>query len=471
MAKSTGFLEHKRENPAKRQVSERIRDFREFETLLPVKKLQNQASRCMDCGVPSCHAFGCPLVNRIPDFNDMVYRGQWKLALDLLHETNNFPEITGRICPAPCEASCTLSINQESVTIRHIELAIAEQGWALGLIKPEPCLVRTGKRVAVLGSGPAGLAAAQELARTGHDVVVFEKQDKPGGLLRYGIPDFKLEKRFIDRRLEQLRGEGVQFETGVIAGTDISVQYIRHHFDAVLIAAGAAVPRTLNLPGQKLQGVHFAMEYLKQQNRLNAGNTVPTEERIEAGGKDVVVIGGGDTGSDCVGTARRQGALSITQIELLPEPPGERRPENPWPTWPSVMRTSSSQEEGCERMWSVMTKEMAGVGGKVKALKCVKLEWTSPDRFREISGSDFELKADLVLMALGFLHVEHGPIIKDFGIHVDKKGNIAADGNAMTSAPGVFSAGDSVLGASLVVKAIDQGRKAAKGIDRYLMQK
>jgi NAD(P)H-dependent glutamate synthase small subunit len=439
--------------------------------MLPIRKLQSQAARCMDCGVPSCHSYGCPLVNRIPDFNDMVYRGQWKLAIDLLHETNNFPEITGRICPAPCEAACTLSINQEPVTIRAIELAIAEQGWALGLIKPEPCLVRTGKRAAVVGSGPAGLAAAQELARAGHDVVVFEKQDKLGGLLRYGIPDFKLEKRFIDRRLEQLKGEGVQFETGVIAGIDISAPYMKHHFDAVLIAAGAEVPRALNLQGQKLEGVHFAMEFLKQQNRLIAGNAILPEERIEAAGKNVVVIGGGDTGSDCVGTARRQGASSITQVELLPEPPAERRPENPWPTWPSVMRTSSSQEEGCERIWSVMTKDVAGLRGKVQALKCVRLEWTSPDRFSEIPGSDFELKADLVLLAMGFLHVEHGPLIKDFGVQVDKKGNVVTDGGSMTSTPGVFASGDAVSGASLVVKAIAQGRKAASGIDRYLMQK
>jgi glutamate synthase (NADPH/NADH) small chain len=463
MAKSTGFLEYRRESPAKRPVPERIRDFSEFEMPLPVRKLQNQAARCMDCGVPSCHAFGCPLANRIPDFNDMVYRGRWKLALDLLHETNNFPEITGRICPAPCETACTLSINQEPVTIRTIELAVAEQGWALGLIKPEPCLVRSGKRVAVAGSGPAGLAAAQQLARAGHDVVVFEKQ--------YGIPDFKLEKRFIDRRLEQLAGEGVHFETGVVAGTDISAQYIRHHFDAVLIATGASVPRSLQYAARELHGVHFAMEYLKQQNRLNAGVPIPPEERIEAAGKDVVVIGGGDTGSDCVGTARRQGARSITQVELLSEPPAVRREDNPWPTWPDVMRTSSSQEEGCVRMWGVMTQSLAGADGKVKALKCVRLEWPSPGRFSEIPGSEFELKADLVLMAMGFLHVEHGPLIKDFGIQIDKKGNIAADEDGMTSAPGVFAAGDGVLGASLVVRAIGQGRKAAKGIDRYLIQK
>jgi glutamate synthase (NADPH/NADH) small chain len=301
--------------------------------------------------------------------------------------------------------------------------------------------------------------------------VVFEKQDRPGGILRYGIPDFKLEKRFIDRRLEQLAGEGVHFETGVVAGTDISAQYIRHHFDAVLIATGASVPRSLQYAARELHGVHFAMEYLKQQNRLNAGVPIPPEERIEAAGKDVVVIGGGDTGSDCVGTARRQGARSITQVELLSEPPAVRREDNPWPTWPDVMRTSSSQEEGCVRMWGVMTQSLAGADGKVKALKCVRLEWPSPGRFSEIPGSEFELKADLVLMAMGFLHVEHGPLIKDFGIQIDKKGNIAADEDGMTSAPGVFAAGDGVLGASLVVRAIGQGRKAAKGIDRYLIQK
>jgi glutamate synthase (NADPH) small chain len=462
MAKADGFLEFSRENPSKRPVAERIRDFREFETLLPLKKLQNQAARCMDCGVPSCHAYGCPLSNRIPDFNEMVYRGQWKLALDLLHETNNFPEVTGRICPAPCEAACTLSINQEPVTIRQIELAVAEQGWANGLIKPEPALTRTGKRVAVVGSGPSGLAAAQDLARSGHDVVVFEKQDRIGGLLRYGIPDFKMEKRVVDRRLEQIRAEGVQFETGVFAGTDISAQYMKHHFDAVLITAGATVPRSPDVPGQNLRGVHFAMEYLKQQNRLNAEDAVPPEALITAAEKDVVVIGGGDTGSDCVGTARRQGAGSVTQIEILPEPPPLRAPGNPWPTWPNVIRTSSSQEEGCVRMWSVLAKAFIG-SGRVQKLRAVRLQG-----MEEIPDSMFELKADLVLLAAGFMHLEHGPLIRDFKIRLDGRGNILTDSNAMTSAEGVFAAGDSVLGASLVVKAVDHAKKAARGIDSFL---
>ena len=470
MGKATGFLEIKRENPIRRPASERILDFREFESLLPLRKMQMQAARCMDCGVPTCHAYGCPAANRICDFNEMVYRGQWKMALDLLHETNNFPEFTGRICPAPCETACTLSINEEPVTIRQIELAVVEQGWASGFIKPESCPVRTGKRIAVVGSGPAGLAAAQELARRGHDVVVYERQDRIGGLLRYGIPDFKLEKRFLDRRLDQLRAEGVQFEPGVAAGTDISTQYLRHHFDAILIAIGAALPRPINVPGQKLRGMHFAMEYLKQQNRLNAGDKIPPAEWISARDKNVVVVGGGDTGSDCVGTASRQGARSITQIELLPEPPRWRSPDNPWPTWPVVFRISSSQEENGERMWGVLTREFLGKTGQVAGLRCVRLDGSAGNAFKEIPGSGFDLRADLVLLAAGFLHAEHGPLIRDGGIALDKKGNIAVDDAAMTSVPGVFAAGDGVLGASLVIRAVDQGRKAAKGIHEFLMQ-
>ena len=334
MAKPTGFLEIGREAAPRRPVAERILDFHEYETPLTLRKLQDQAARCMDCGVPACHAYGCPLGNRIPDFNEMVYRGRWKTALCLLHETNNFPEITGRICPAPCEASCTLSINREAVTVRCIERAVAERGWADGLIKPEPPAVPSGKRVAVIGSGPAGLAAAQELMRMGHAVVVYEKQDRIGGLLRYGIPDFKLEKNLLDRRLDQLRAEGVVFETGVVAGTDISAQYLGSHFDAVLVAVGASIPHSPGFARQNAPGVHFAMEYLKQQNRINAGDAVPSGEWITAEGKDVAVIGGGDTGSDCVGTARRQGAKRIVQIELLPEPPAVRASDNPWPTWP-----------------------------------------------------------------------------------------------------------------------------------------
>jgi NAD(P)H-dependent glutamate synthase small subunit len=473
MGKPTGFLEFNREEPPHRPVEERVRDFHEVEEQLPEKRLLDQAARCMDCGIPFCHSFGCPVKNRIPDWNDMVYKGHWEKALELLHQTNNLPEITGRICPALCEAACTLSINQPPVTIRQLEVRIAEVGWQEGWIRPEPPDRKTGKRVAVIGSGPSGLPAAQELARLGHDVVVFEKSDRVGGMLRYGIPDFKLEKWVIDRRLEQMRAEGVVFETGVNAGVDVSAAYLRRSFDAIVIAAGTAVPRDLDAPGRDLSGIHIAMDFLKQQNRMNAGDAIPSDECISAKGKHVVVIGGGDTGSDCIGTSRRQGAASITQVELLPKPPDIRLPMNPWPTWPVILRTSTSHEEGCERMWSIQTKECRGEDGKVRSLGCVKLDWSEPDAsgrrsFREIPGSEFELKADLVLLAMGFLHVEHGPLVKDLGLTVDPRGNIVADGNLMTSVPGVFGAGDAVMGASLVVWAIDMGRRAAAGVDRWL---
>jgi NAD(P)H-dependent glutamate synthase small subunit len=356
MGKETGFLEHDRREPDKRPVEERVRDWREIPERLPEDDLRTQASRCMDCGIPYCHSFGCPVANRIPEFNDALHRGHWRRALDLLHATNNFPEVTGRVCPAPCESACTLAINIDPVSIRQIELQLVERGFEEGYIRPEMPPERTGRRVAVVGSGPAGLAAAQELARAGHDVTVFEKSDRIGGILRYGIPDFKLEKWVIDRRLDQMRAEGVDFETQVEVGVDISARYLRRTFDAVLLTAGAGVPRDLTVPGRGLEGIHFAMPYLVQQNRVNAGEEVPDKERITAAGKDVVVIGGGDTGSDCVGTARRQGAKSITQIEILPEPPAERALDDPWPTWPTIMRTSTSHEEGCERIWSVLTK-------------------------------------------------------------------------------------------------------------------
>jgi len=472
MAKHTGFLEYSREDAPKRPVRERIRDFREFEQRLPQDHLIRQAARCMDCGVPSCHAFGCPTQNRIPDWNDLVYRNQWQLALEVLHSTDNFPEFTGRVCPAPCEAACTLAINQPAVSIRQIELAIVERGWREGWIKPEPATFRTGKKVAVIGSGPAGLAAAQNIARNGHEVVVFEKSDRIGGLLRYGIPDFKLEKKLIDQRMEQMRQEGVIFEAGVEAGVDISVRYLQRTFDAIVIAAGATIPRDLTVPGRELDGVHFAMSFLTQQNRKNAGDEIDPKTEITAKGKHVIVIGGGDTGSDCVGTSIRQGAEKVTQIELLPMPPTQRDAYNPWPTWPQVLRTSSSQEEGCDRQWSIMTKEFIG-GNHVKEIKAVRLEWSEPDsngrrQFKEIRGSEFSLKADLVLLAMGFVHVEHGPLVKDFDLKTDDRGNIVTDSKLLTSEPGVFAAGDSTMGASLVVKAIHQGRKVAGGVDEYL---
>ena len=473
MRKPTAFLEIPREEPPKRPVEERIRDFREFELHLPPHKLQQQASRCMDCGIPHCHTFGCPLGNRIPDWNDLVARGKWQNALEILHSTNNFPEFTGRVCPALCEAACTLAINQDPVAIREIERHLVERGWDEGWIHPEPAEHRTGKRVAVVGSGPAGLAAAQQLARRGHEVVVFERADRVGGILRYGIPDFKLEKWVIDRRLEQLRAEGVSFEVEVEVGRDITARYLRRTFDAVVLAMGSTQPRDLDVPGRDLQGIHFAMDYLSQQNRVNAGDAVPEEERISAAGKHVVVIGGGDTGSDCVGTARRQGAASIVQIEILPCPPLERPPDNPWPLWPRVLRTSSSHEEGCQREWALLTKEFVGEEGRVRGVRVVELDWHQESgngraAFREIPGSEHTLRADLVLLAMGFVHVEHGPLIRDTGIGLDPRGNVLVDANHMTTVPGVFAAGDAAQGASLVVKAIAQGRAAAEGVDRYL---
>jgi glutamate synthase (NADPH/NADH) small chain len=473
MGKLTGFLEYKREDAPKRKISDRIRDFREFELLLPADRMQKQAARCMDCGVPYCHAFGCPLRNRIPDFNHMVYLGQWQRALELLHETNNFPEFTGRLCPAPCETACTLAIDQSPVTIRHVELQIAEWGWREGAIKPEPAVRKTHKKVAVVGSGPAGLAAAQQLSRMGHEPVVFEKADKIGGLLRYGIPDFKLEKWMIDRRLDQMKAEGVQFEALVDAGVDISGRYLKRTFDAVLITAGAVVPRDLEIASRELKGIHFAMDYLTLQNRLVDGQPVPPESMIHAMNRSVAVIGGGDTGSDCVGTARRQGSKNIRQIEILPKPPEFREPYNPWPMWPNIMRASSSHEEGCERMWSISTKAFFGEGDRVKGLRCVKLEWSDPDVSgrricKEIPRSEFDIEADLVLLATGFIHVEHGPLVQNLELKLDDRGNIALDSSGMTSSPGVFAAGDSVTGASLVVNAIRQGRYTADIIDNYL---
>lgn len=468
MAKPTGFLEFARQDPAKRPVEQRVHDYGEIEQPLSLAELEQQAARCMDCGVPTCHAFGCPVKNLIPDWNDMVYRGHWQRALELLHATNNLPEVTGRICPAPCEPACTLSINQKPVTIRHIELQIVERGWREGWIKPLHAPRKTGKKVAVVGSGPAGLSAAQQLARLGHDVTLYEKADRIGGLLRYGIPDFKLEKSVLDRRMDQMRSEGVWFETKVNAGVDITAAELKERFHAILIAAGAGVPRDLKVPGRELAGVHFALELLGQQNRLVAGDQVPRDQLITAKGKHVVVIGGGDTGADCIGTSRRHGAASITQIELLCAPPAERAATNPWPTWPQVMRTSTSHEEGCERLWSIGTKQIIGKNGRVTALQCIKLDWSDPKACKEIPGSEFELKADLVLLAMGFVHVEHGPLVSDLKLQKDPRGNLKVDAHFMTSAPGVFAAGDAEMGASLVVRAIFRGRQAAEGIHRYL---
>jgi len=473
MGKPTGFVEYQRIEPPKRPVRSRIRDHHEIEGLLPEKAVVEQAARCMECGIPYCHAFGCPLQNCVPDWNDLVYRQQWRKALGVLQFTCPFPEITARVCPAPCEAACTLSLDQAAVTIRHIELQIAERGWREGWIQPEPACYRSGKSVAIAGSGPAGLAAAQRLARFGHRVVVFESSDRVGGILRYGIPDFKLEKWVLDRRLDQLRGEGVIFEVGVRAGEDVSARYLQNTFNATIIAAGAGVPRDLTIPGRNLKDIHFAMDFLTQQNRQNAGESVPEAAEITARGREVVVIGGGDTGSDCVGTARRQGATRIVQIEVVPKPPEEWAASDFWPTWPIVLRTSTSQEEGCERLWSILAKEFIGENGHVTGLCCVRLEWSPPDEagrrnFKEVTDSEFLLKAEIVLLATGFLHMQYGKLAQDLNLLTDARGNLNVDRNMMTSTRGVFAAGDSVLGPSLVVRALAQGCQVADAVDRYL---
>lgn len=470
MGKATGFMEISREVPLERDVSERIRDYKELYQPFPVEKLQEQAARCMDCGVPFCHS-GCSLNNIIPQWNDWVYRGNWEYAVETLHRTNNFPEFTGRVCPAPCESSCVVGINREPVTIREIERTIAEEGWRQGLIVPQPARKKTGKRVVVIGSGPAGLAAAQQLVRMGHEVEVLEKNEQPGGLLRFGIPDFKLEKTVIDRRLGQLRAEGVVIRTGVCAGRDVTVTQLRSEFDAMLLCGGSEVPRDLPILGRELGGIHFAMDFLTQQNRRVAGQVVPPQDEILATGKHVVVIGGGDTGSDCVGTSIRHGALSVTQIELLPKPPESRSLETPWPLWPNCLRTSSSHREGCKRMWGIQSKGFIGSEGRVQMLDCVRLLWEQREdggalTCKELPDSRFTLKADLVLLAMGFLHPEKSGLLE--GLAIDGRGNVAVDSQQMTSQEGVFAAGDMATGQSLVLRAIAGGRKAALGVDRWL---
>ncbi|MBS3735194.1 MAG: glutamate synthase subunit beta [Phycisphaerae bacterium] len=475
MAKPTGFLEYRREEVDHRPVDQRRGDSFEVEVPHPEDVVVRQAARCMDCGIPFCHGVGCPVANRIPEFNDLVYRRRWREALELLHATNNFPEITGRICPAPCEASCTLNINDEPVLIRHIERQIVERGWAEGWIQPEPPARRSGKRVVVIGSGPAGLAAAQQLARAGHDVTVLEKSDRIGGLLRYGIPDFKLDKRLLDRRLEQMTAEGVSFETRVEAGGDLSAAYIRRKFDGVLLTMGSGEPRDLKVPGRGLENVHFAVAYLEQQNRINAGEDIPPAERIDAAGKRVVVIGGGDTGSDCVGTANRQGAREVHLFELLPKPPEAANAETPWPQWPNILRTSSSHEEGCHRRWCVLTKKLSGRDVRVERLHGCEVQWR-PGRggrmaMSEVPGTEFVMDVDLVLLAMGFVHPVQSGLIEDLGLELDERGNVKTDVDYATSADGVFAAGDAQRGASLVVHAISAGRDAAEAIDRYLAEK
>ncbi|MGD0899809.1 MAG: glutamate synthase subunit beta [Thermoguttaceae bacterium] len=472
MANPTGFKQFSRVEVPHRPVSERVRDWYEIDRPLVETVLNQQAARCMDCGIPYCHASGCPVRNRIPEFNDLVYRGRWREAAENLHSTNNFPEITGRICPAPCETACTLAINDRPVNIKQIEYQIAERAFQEGWVVPLRPEARTGKNVAVIGSGPAGLAAAQQLTRAGHEVVLFEKDDRLGGLLRYGIPDFKLEKHVLDRRLEQMAREGVKFEPGVEAGKDVPGAEFRRRFHAICLCMGAGRPRTLEVPGADLSGVHFAMDFLTQQNRRTAGDAPRNGNLpgITAKRKHVIVVGGGDTGSDCVGTSIRQGALSVTQLEILPQPPEGSNPETPWPTWPKIMRTSSSQEEGCQRRWSALTKELRGAGGIVRELHGCQVQWVAGPKgwqMQEVPGTDFILPADLVLVAMGFLHVVPTGLIEELGLRLDNRGNVMVE-RWMTSQQGVFAAGDTVRGASLVVHAINQGRLMAAAVDKWL---
>ncbi len=472
MGEVKGFLKHKRQEVEHRPVEERIHDFAEFDLPLTPEQIHQQTARCMDCGIPFCHGAGCPLKNCIPDLNELVYKGKWQQACELLHSTNNFPEITGRVCPAPCETSCTLSINDEPVLIRHIEFQIVERGFQQGWIKPLPAKQKTGKKVAVIGSGPAGLTIAQQLARAGHQVVVFEKDERIGGLLRYGIPDFKLAKNIIDRRIELLMAEGIECQTSVNVGEDISARYLKNRFDCICLTMGAGQPRDLNIQGRGYENIFFAMDYLKAQNKLCANEPADESSFITVKNKVVVVIGGGDTGSDCVGTARRQQAKEIHQIEILPKPPETPPPDTPWPMWPRIMRTSSSHQEGCQRQWGIMTKKFSGVETRVTQLQCCKVERMQKNgswKLKELPGTDFTLKADVVLLATGFLHVTHSGLIKSLNLKLDDVGNISVD-NYQTSEAGIFAAGDTITGASLVVKAIDSGRKAAVAIDKWLQQ-
>ncbi len=470
MGKITGFMEIKRETPARRPVQERLTDWREYELKLPEEKIRAQGARCMDCGIPFCHK-GCPLGNIIPDWNDLVYRGRWREAIERLHWTNNFPEFTGRVCPAPCEEACVLNINNDPVTIKQIEKNIVDRAWAEGWIMAQPNPRRTGKRVAVVGSGPSGLACAQQLARAGHAVTLYERSDRVGGLLMYGIPDFKLEKSQVNRRVEQMKAEGVEIVTGCRVGTDLHAEELRKKHDAVVLTIGSTNPRDLPVPGRELRGIHFAMEFLPQQNKRNAGDAIPPEIAITAKGKKVVILGGGDTGSDCLGTSNRQGAASVHQFELLPMPPEKRTPGMPWPDWPMILRTSTSHEEGVLRDWSINTRLFSGENGVVKKLHGARLNWRSENGrmlMEEIPHSEFELECDLVLLALGFLGPEPDGIIAELGLKLDQRGNIACD-NYNSSVPGVFAAGDARRGQSLVVWAIWEGRECARAVDAYLM--
>ncbi|HEY3252624.1 MAG TPA: glutamate synthase subunit beta [Polyangiaceae bacterium] len=466
MGKITGFLEIERVDPSKRPARERVKDYREFELPIVQETLAAQGARCMDCGIPFCNT-GCPLGNLIPDWNDHAYKNKPELAIASLHATNNFPEFTGRVCPAPCEAACVLGINEDPVSIKLIERSIIDRAFEEGLVKPVLAKTRTGKKIAVVGSGPAGMAAAQQLARAGHDVTLFERDDRIGGLLTYGIPDFKMEKTLVERRIAQMTAEGVSFKTGVDVGRDLTAHDLKKNFDATVLTIGSRKARDLEVPGRELAGIHYAMDFLTQQNRRVAGLPVPDSEAILATGKNVIVIGGGDTGSDCIGTSHRQGALSVTSFEIMPRPPEERASSTPWPLWPLQLRTSSSHEEGGQRDWSVSTERVSG-NGKVEKLHCVRVELKA-GRFERVSGSEFELEADLVLLAMGFVHPEHPGIVTDLELSLDRRGNIEVDPQFMTSVPGIFAAGDCQRGQSLVVWAIAEGRKAARNVDQFLM--
>jgi len=463
VGKPTGFIEYTRETPTRREVKERINDYFEVYQPFPEDKVRTQGARCMDCGIPFCHT-GCPVNNIIPDWNDLVYRNEWRDAIRVLHATNNFPEFTGRICPAPCEAACVLGINEPPVAIKLIEKNIVEWAWKEGWIHPEPARTKTGKRVAVIGSGPAGLAAAQQLARAGHTVTLFEKADRIGGLLRYGIPDFKMEKHVLDRRLEQMTAEGVIFKTNAHVGGNLPAGDLRKEFDAILLTGGAENPRDLRVPGRELKGIHFAMEYLPQQNKKIAGDAVP--DQILATGKHVVIIGGGDTGADCLGTAHRQKAASVTQFEIMPMPPEDRHASTPWPLWPLQLRIESAHEEGGIRDWAVNTTRFTGdADGNVKQLHAVRVG--PPPKFEAVRGSEYTMNADLVLLAMGFTGPVKNGMLEQLGVELDARSNVATKG-FMSSVPGIFAAGDMRRGQSLVVWAISEGRSAAKAVDDYL---
>jgi glutamate synthase (NADPH/NADH) small chain len=469
-----GFMKFTRVEFGKEKPLERVKHYREFTQFLPAEELKKQGGRCMDCGVPFCMS-GCPIGNVIPDWNDLVFNNRWEEAIERLHRTNNFPEFTGRVCPAPCENACVLGINEPAVTIKNVEVSIVEHAYGQGWLKPQPPKHRTGKKIAVIGSGPAGLSCADQLNKAGHTVTVYEKNEVLGGLLALGIPDFKLEKSVVERRLDRMRAEGVIFKTGVNVGVTVSAQDLRRQYDALVLCGGAEQARDLAIPGRELEGIYQAMQFLPQQNLANRGFKQDASKQISAKGKKVIILGGGDTGSDCLGTSNRQGAVSVRQFELMPEPPKDRTPGNPWPQWAFIKRTSTSHEEGVEQFYSVSTKKFSGENGKLKKLHAVKLEFgpkdpvTGRSAMKEIEGSEFELECDLVLLAMGFVGPVKNGLLTELGVELDERGNVKADANKMTSIPGVFTAGDMTRGQSLVVWAIQEGRRAAKAVDLYLV--